>query len=91
MTQTSRLPVPGRIRGMWRLRTLFRPQAENLEAHVQRAGLALACSYSTSDEYVSDVIAAQRAAGVYGPKRRLLVLSWAALAAAAVVLVALAI
>jgi hypothetical protein len=40
-----------------------------LEAHVERAGLALACAFSTSAEFDAALIAARRAAGVYGPRR----------------------
>jgi hypothetical protein len=56
---------------MWRLQTPAQPQADvlTLEDHVTRAGFALACSYSSSDEYEAELIAARRAAGVYGPKR----------------------
>jgi len=34
------------------------------------AGLALACAYSSSDEYEAEVIAVRRAAGAYGSHRR---------------------
>jgi hypothetical protein len=40
-----------------------------LEAHAARAGAALACPYSSSAEFDAALIAARRAAGVYGPKR----------------------
>jgi hypothetical protein len=40
-----------------------------LEAQAVRAGLALACSYSNSAEFDAALIAARRAAGVYGPRR----------------------
>ena len=47
------------------------PSSSDLLAHAaQRAGLALACAFSTSDEFEADIIRARRAAGVYGPKRR---------------------
>jgi hypothetical protein len=74
---------------MWRLRTLFRLRADylTLEARVRRAGLALACAYSSSDEYESEVIAAQRAAGVYGPKRHQRALVCTGLAAAALLVI----
>jgi hypothetical protein len=39
-----------------------------LEAHAARA--ALACAYSTSDEYEAAVISARRAAGAYDSGRR---------------------
>ncbi|MBV9259811.1 MAG: hypothetical protein JO205_00415 [Pseudolabrys sp.] len=42
----------------------------SLEACVERAGAAMACAFSSSDEYESALIAERRAAGVYGPKRR---------------------
>jgi hypothetical protein len=41
-----------------------------LQAHVERAGCAMACAYSSSDEFEAAVISAKRDAGVYGPKRR---------------------
>ena len=41
-----------------------------LEAYVERAGAALACAYSNSAEFDAALIAARRAAGVYGPRRR---------------------
>jgi hypothetical protein len=40
-----------------------------LEAQAARAGLALACAYSNSAEFDAELIAARRAAGVYGPRR----------------------
>jgi hypothetical protein len=40
-----------------------------LEAYAERAGAALACAYSSSAEFDAAVIAARRAAGVYGPRR----------------------
>lgn len=40
-----------------------------LEDNAAQAGFALACSYSTSQEYEAELIAARRAAGRYGPKR----------------------
>jgi hypothetical protein len=40
-----------------------------LEANADRARLALACAYSSSEEYEADVIRARRQAGVYGPRR----------------------
>ena len=57
---------------MWRLRVPVQPQTDvlALEDSVARAGFALACCYTTSDEYEAELIAARRAAGVYGPKRR---------------------
>jgi hypothetical protein len=40
-----------------------------LEAYAERAGSALACAYSSSAEFDAALIAARRAAGVYGPRR----------------------
>lgn len=40
-----------------------------LEAQAARARLALACSYANSAEFDAELIAARRAAGVYGPRR----------------------
>jgi len=40
-----------------------------LEAYVERAGAAMACTYSSSAEFDAALIAARRAAGVYGPRR----------------------
>jgi hypothetical protein len=40
-----------------------------LEAHAASAGAALACAYSNSAEFDAELIAARRAAGVYGPRR----------------------
>jgi hypothetical protein len=37
-----------------------------LEANAACAGLALACAYSSSDEYEAEVIAVRRRAGAYG-------------------------
>jgi hypothetical protein len=40
-----------------------------LEAYAERAGSALACTYSSSAEFDAALIAARRAAGIYGPRR----------------------
>lgn len=47
-----------------------RPGADALEAYAERAGLALACAFSSSAEFDAALIAERRAAGVYGPRRR---------------------
>lgn len=56
---------------MWQLPHWRRNKADGhaLDVHVARAGWALACPYSTAEEFEADVIRARRAAGVYGPKR----------------------
>jgi hypothetical protein len=46
------------------------PQALSLEVCAEQAGAALACAYANSAEYDAALIAARRAAGVYGPKRK---------------------
>jgi hypothetical protein len=44
-------------------------EAERCARDVQRAGMALACPYSSSAEFEAALIRARRDAGVYGPKR----------------------
>ena len=41
-----------------------------LTLEAERAGAALVCAFSSSAELDAAIIAARRAAGVYGPKRR---------------------
>jgi len=62
-----------------------------LKAHAEGAGAALACVYSSSAEFDAALIAARRAAGVYGPKRqrRQLMASTAGVIAALAVIVLL--
>jgi hypothetical protein len=48
----------------------FASDFETLEIAVQRAGSALACPFASSAEFEAATIAAKRAAGIYGPKRR---------------------
>ncbi|MGI8525295.1 MAG: hypothetical protein ACR2K5_03805 [Pseudolabrys sp.] len=40
-----------------------------LETCAERAGAAMACAFSSSDEFEAALIAERRAAGVYGPRR----------------------
>ncbi len=40
--------------------------AVSLEHQAQHAGAALACAFSTSEEFYADIIDERRAAGVYG-------------------------
>ena len=69
-----------------------------LDAHLQNgsaahavaleacAGLALACAYSSSDEYEAEIIRTRRAAGAYGsPHQRQAYIAFAVAAAAVVV------
>jgi hypothetical protein len=59
-----------------------------LEAYAERAGSALACSFSSSAEFDAALIAARRAAGIYGPRRhRRAVLTAACIAAGLLVIV----
>ena len=72
---------------MWHSQS--RPEPLSLEVRAERAGAALACEYSNSAEYDAALIAARRAAGVYGPRRhRRQVLVTAAGIAAGLVVVA---
>lgn len=50
-------------------RAATRADAIPLELIAERAGAALACSFSSSAEFDAALIAERRAAGVYGPKR----------------------
>ena len=60
------------------------PDAVALQAS---AGLALACAYSSSDEYEAELIQARRQAGAYGsPGRRQASIAFTLVAAAVVVL-----
>jgi hypothetical protein len=77
---------------MWRMRAQSRSSVDALalEAHVARAGFALACAYSSSAEYEAELIARRRAAGVYGGKRQRHVLYAAAAVALGLILLAAA-
>lgn len=56
---------------MFRWRPAHDPDADGaLEAGAAGARAALACIYSSSAEYDAALIAARRAAGVYGPRRQ---------------------
>jgi hypothetical protein len=43
--------------------------SDALAVDAERAGMALACAFSSSDEFEADVIRERRAAGFYGPRR----------------------
>jgi len=74
---------------MWGSSIHSRNGADQLEAYAERAGAALACAYSNSAEFDAALIAARRAAGVYGPRRhRRQMLATAAGIAAGLVVVA---
>jgi hypothetical protein len=77
---------------MWPRRFQSAPDAHALQAC---AGLALACTYSSSDEYEAELIHARRSAGAYGPRRHrplvlVMVATLIALAAAALLATTLA-
>jgi hypothetical protein len=55
---------------MWHPQTVNRFQAEYMALQTMRAGSALACAYSSSDEFEAAVIRSKVDAGIYGPKRR---------------------
>jgi hypothetical protein len=78
--------------GRQRIDPSWAPKAEAvaLEINAARAGLALGCRYSSSDEYEAEVVQARRAAGAYGPppRRQALVAFAAAAVAVAIVLLA---
>jgi len=72
------------------LRLLPAPASElPLEHRAEQAGFALACPYSSSAEFDAALIAARRAAGVYGPRRKQRGLTAAAIAAALAVIILL--
>ena len=52
---------------MWSVARI-RAEFNALEASVERAGTALACVYSTADEFEAAVIRARRKAGQIGPR-----------------------
>jgi hypothetical protein len=52
---------------MWRSQS--HPEPVSLDSYAERAGAALACAFSNSAEFDAALIAARRAAGVYGPRR----------------------
>jgi hypothetical protein len=57
---------------MHRSRTLARVEADlaALRASAERAGVALACVFASSDEYEADLIRERRASGAFRPRRR---------------------
>jgi hypothetical protein len=62
------------------------PQATMLalQSNAERAGTALACAYSSSEEFEAAVIRSKLATGVYGPRRSVRNALYAVVAAAAV-------
>lgn len=45
-------------------------ETSTLEGFAQRAGAAMACAFSSSDEFEAALIAERRAAGFYAPHRQ---------------------
>ena len=74
---------------MWYPRAVDRFPADFLAFEAARAGCALACPYSSSDEFEAAIIRSKLDAGVYGPKRRRRHLLYAGIAAGALILVLL--
>jgi hypothetical protein len=70
---------------MIRSRTLADVESDivALRAAAERAGTALACLFSTSDEYEADIVRVRREQGAYGPppRRASHPLRWVALVA----------
>jgi hypothetical protein len=60
-----------------------------LEGCAQSAGHALACAFSSSDEYEAALIAERRAEGRYGPRRPRMLITATAIALATAVVIAL--
>ena len=58
---------------MWQVRLPFRVRADMLalQSSAERAGLAMACSYSSSAEFEAAVIQSRLRADFYGSRRRL--------------------
>ena len=79
------------MRGMWYPRLQNGSDAPSLEANAASAGLALACAYSSSEEYEAEVIQVRRKAGAYGSPLYRQAFVACALAIAAVAVVALSI
>jgi len=74
---------------MWYPRAVHRCSADFLAFEAARAGCALACPYSSSDEFEAAIIRSKLDAGVYGPKRRRRHLLYAAAGALMLVLLML--
>jgi hypothetical protein len=57
--------------GMMRYRTVAQVEADliALRAAAERAGMALACVFSSADEYEADLIRERRARGAFRPQR----------------------
>jgi hypothetical protein len=69
--ETGCLPRRGSIGGMIRARTIAEVESDiiALRAAAERAGTALACLFSTSDEFEAAVVRVRREQGAYAPMR----------------------
>jgi hypothetical protein len=67
----------------------FQPQTEAGVLAADAAGLALGCTYSSSDEYEAAIIAERRAAGAYGTNYNTLALMAVAMIAISALMIAL--
>ncbi len=58
---------------MLRSRTVAKLETDllALRASAERAGMALACVFASSEEYEADLIRERRASGAFGPRRSL--------------------
>jgi len=70
---------------MWQLRVSHGANTDLLALDAQRAGAALACAFSSSDEFEAAVIRARREAGAYGPSDRRKQVYWGCAAGALIV------
>ena len=75
---------------MWQILIPTDPRTDvlALQMDAERAGLAWACPFSSSDEFEAAVISSRRRAGAYGPSRVRRYAVYAAGAAAAAALTA---
>jgi len=69
---TARLPASVTLSAMMPSRSINQVEADllALRAAAERAGIALACLFSSSDEFEAAVIQARRDAGAFGPRRK---------------------
>jgi len=68
--ETCRLPCGASILAMMRSRTISQVESDiiALRAAAERAGTALACLFSTADEFEAEVVRVRRAQGAFGPR-----------------------
>jgi hypothetical protein len=71
---------------MERLRVSQGPASDLLALDAERAGAALACAFSSSDEFDAAIIKARREAGAYGPSAGRKRIYWGCAAGVLVVL-----